>query len=47
MEEQPFIGVSATFNSKRRYVNRPLEDQAPWLEREDFLREMVIEPIDQ
>lgn len=47
VEEQPFIGVSATFNSKRKYVNRPLEDQAPWLEREDFLREMVIEPIDQ
>lgn len=47
VEEQPFIGVAAALNSKRKYVNRPLEDQAPWLEREDFLREMVIEPIDQ
>ena len=47
MEEQPFIGGSATFNSKKRYVNRLLEDQSPWLDREDFLREMVIEPIDQ
>ena len=47
VEEQPFIGVAAALNSKRRYVNRPLEDQAPWLEREDFLREMIVEPIDQ
>ena len=47
VEEQPFIGVAAAFNSKRKYVNRPLEDQAPWLDREDFLNEMIVEPIDQ
>lgn len=47
VEEQPFIGVAAAFNSKRKYVNRPLEDQAPWIDREDFLNEMIVEPIDQ
>lgn len=47
VEEQPFIGVAAALNSKRKYVNRPLEDQSPWLDREDFLREMIVEPIDQ
>ena len=47
VEEQEFITVSCAFNSKRRYVNRPLEDQAPFLDRELFLSEMVIEPIDQ
>lgn len=31
----------------RRFVRRPLEDQAPFLEREVFLSEMVIEAIDQ
>lgn len=47
IEEQPFIGVAAAFNSRRKYVNRPLEDQAPWLDRDDFLNEMIVEPIDQ
>ena len=47
VEEQPFIGVSAAKNSRKRFVNRPLEDQAPWLNREDFLNEMIVEPIDQ
>ncbi len=47
IEEQPFIGVSATFNSKKRYVNRPLEDQSPWLDRKVFLNEMIVKPIDQ
>jgi acetolactate synthase-1/2/3 large subunit len=47
IEEQPFIGVSTARNSRKRFVNRPLEDQAPWLEREDFLGEMIIEAIDQ
>ena len=47
IEDQPFLGVSSTRNARKRFVNRPLEDQAPWLDREDFLREMIIEPIDQ
>ena len=31
----------------KRFVRRPLEDQKPFLSRDLFLREMLIEPIDQ
>ncbi len=31
----------------RRFMRRPLEDQEPFLSREIFLGEMLIEPIDQ
>lgn len=31
----------------RRHVRRPLEDQEPFLARDLFLSEMIIEPIDQ
>lgn len=31
----------------RRFVRRPLEDQTPFLDRDLFLSEMLIEPIDQ
>lgn len=47
VEDQPFLSVSSARNAKKRFVNRPLEDQAPWLDREDFLNEMIVEPIDQ
>ena len=47
VEEQEFLTVSSAFTSKKKLVNRPLEDQAPFLDREVFLSEMVIEPIDQ
>lgn len=30
-----------------RFIRRPLEDQIPFLPREVFLREMLIEPVDQ
>lgn len=30
-----------------RFIRRPLEDQEPFLPREVFLREMLIEPVDQ
>jgi acetolactate synthase-1/2/3 large subunit len=31
----------------KRFVRRPLEDQTPFLHRELFLSEMIIDPIDQ
>jgi acetolactate synthase-1/2/3 large subunit len=31
----------------RRFMRRPLEDQQPFLDRELFLAEMLVEPIDQ
>ena len=47
-EDQGYIEVGQTRSSvDRRLVRRPLEDQEPFLSREIFLREMIIEPIDQ
>ena len=45
--DQEYIEVSVARSAKRRFVQRPLEDQAPFLERELFLAEMLVEPIDQ
>lgn len=47
LEDQEYIESSHTRNSERRLVRRPIEDQAPFLDREVFLSEMIIEPIDQ
>ncbi len=47
LEDQDYLRNSYTRNKNRRVVRRPMEDQAPFLERDIFLREMVIEPIDQ
>ena len=47
LENQEFIRSSHARDSKRRFVVRPLEDQAPYLNRELFLPEMIINPIDQ
>ncbi|WP_205546626.1 thiamine pyrophosphate-dependent enzyme [Pectobacterium brasiliense] len=46
-EDQEYINTSYVRNIKGRFVQRPLEDQAPFLERELFLSEMIIDPIDQ
>lgn len=40
--EQEFLMVTTAMNSKRRMVMRPLEDQAPFLDRELFAKEMII-----
>lgn len=47
IENQDYISCSVARTASKRFVQRPLEDQAPFLDRELFLREMVIEPIDQ
>ena len=47
LENQEYIRSSHTRDSKGRIVFRPIEDQAPYLDRELFLSEMIIEPIDQ
>lgn len=43
---QEYLRTAATFNSQRRYVNRPIEDLFPWMNRETFVKEMIVEPID-
>lgn len=44
---QNYIEQSRIFNQSRRLVQRPLEDQYPFLDRDIFLKEMIIKPIDQ
>ena len=29
---------------KKKFGFRPIEDQSPWLDRETFFREMIVEP---
>jgi len=46
-EDQDYIMTHYAKNSKNRLVRRPIEDQAPFIDRELFLSEMIIDPIDQ
>ena len=47
LEDQEYISSSHARDSKKRIVRRPIEDQAPYLDRDVFLSEMIVEPIDQ
>lgn len=47
VEEQRYQHCSIAKNTDGKLVRRSLEDQSPYLDRELFLREMVVEPIDQ
>ncbi len=47
LEDQQYVEVGYARNSDRKFVRRPLEDQWPFLERELFLREMIVAPVDQ
>lgn len=46
-ENQDYTACSIARTAEKRFVQRPLEDQAPFIDREIFLREMLIDPIDQ
>ena len=46
-EDQSYIEVGTVRDLNRKMVRRPLEDQMPFLDREKFLSEMIIEPIKQ
>jgi len=46
VEDQEYLRSAYGHNSQRRIVQRPIEDMAPFLERELFLSEMIIEPLD-
>ena len=45
--KQTFLHSSFARSKSGRFVQRPLEDQSPFLPRDVFLSEMIIEPIDQ
>lgn len=47
LEKQSYLHNSFARNKMGKFVQRPLEDQSPYLVRDVFLSEMVIEPIDQ
>jgi acetolactate synthase-1/2/3 large subunit len=47
-EDQSYIELGQTRSiHDSRFIRRPLEDQTPFLPRDVFLREMIIEPVDQ
>lgn len=45
--DQAYIHSSYRRGEKGRFVQPPIEDQSPFLDREIFISEMIIEPIDQ
>lgn len=45
-EVQELLTVALMKNKKRRLVTSPIEDQAPFLPREIFRKEMIVEPIE-
>ncbi|PHR69813.1 MAG: thiamine pyrophosphate-binding protein [Arcobacter sp.] len=47
LEDQDYIASGHARDSKKRIVARPIEDQKPFLNRELFLKEMIINPIHQ
>lgn len=46
VEDQDYLRSAYAHNSQRRIIQRPIEDQAPFIDRSLFLSEMIIKPID-
>lgn len=46
-EDQSYIEVGTVKDQNKKMVRRPLEDQTPFLDRDLFLSEMIINPIKQ
>lgn len=46
-EDQSYIEVGTIRDQNKKMVRRPLEDQTPFLDRDLFLSEMIINPIKQ
>jgi acetolactate synthase-1/2/3 large subunit len=46
VENQEYFRNSYAHNSKGCIIRKPIEDLAPFMERELFLSEMIIEPLD-
>lgn len=47
VEEQPYLHSSFVITQSRKLARRPIEDQSPFMDREKFLAEMIVEPIGQ
>lgn len=46
-EEQVMPKVKSILDSKGRMVSKPLEDLAPFLDREEFLENMIVKPLEE
>lgn len=46
-DDQEYLEIAYCRTEEGKYVRRPLEDQYPFLDREIFLKEMRVPPIDQ
>ena len=46
-EDQKYVETAAAKTSSGKYTRRPLEDQFPFMDREVFLKEMIVDPIKQ
>jgi acetolactate synthase-1/2/3 large subunit len=46
-DDQEYVEVAHAKGANGKFVRRPLEDQYPFLERDVFLSEMIVAPIDQ
>ena len=47
-DDQSYIEIAQVRSEvDKRIVRRPLEDQRPFLDRDVFLRQMIVDPIDQ
>ncbi len=47
LADQIYLEVAFAKTQERRFARRPLEDQFPFMDREVFLREMIVPVIDQ
>nr|WP_237416324.1 thiamine pyrophosphate-dependent enzyme [Helicobacter saguini] len=45
-ENQQYLHTSFGFNAKKRLVKKPLEDLSPFINRDLFLQEMIVKPLD-
>jgi acetolactate synthase-1/2/3 large subunit len=46
-QDQGYVQVSHARSLNGSFVRRPLEDQWPFLDRDTFMSEMIVKPIDQ
>lgn len=47
VEDQKFFHMSFAINEKHKLIKRPLEDLSPFVDRDLFFAEMVVEPIQE
>ena len=47
LETQEYLSTSHARTASGKYEMRPIEDQAPFLDRDTFLEYMLIDPVHQ